>query len=65
MIHKIYIIHFLKADIKTIPLFLPTNKKYVKKTDIKIAKIFYPLAFIVIGDTRQNLGEHSMVTIGD
>ena len=40
MIHKIYIIHFLKADIKTIPLFLPTNKKYVKKTDIEIAKYF-------------------------
>ena len=38
MLHKIYIYHFLKADIKTIPPFLPTNKKYVKKTDIEIAK---------------------------
>ena len=25
---------------KTIPPFLPTNKKYVKKTDIEIAKYF-------------------------
>ena len=40
MIHKIYIYHFLKADIKTIPPFLPTNKKYVKKTDMVLMVFF-------------------------
>ena len=54
MSHKIYMSIFLKSDIKTIPPFLPTNKKLEMcqktVTDIKImiAKYFYRYALEII-----------------
>ncbi len=38
MSHKIYFFHFLEIKRKNHPPFLPTNKKYVKKTDIELRK---------------------------
>ena len=39
--YLVYIIHFLKSNIKTIPPFLTNQLKICKKNDTKIAKIFY------------------------